>query len=181
MQGNELNAAIVAASQPQQQSNAGQNQQAAIGGPTQQQQVAQQQHQQQQQQNQLQSLQAQQPQVITLQQLQNFLPQQIPQIQTITSADGQTIQMSAPNNGPGTPIKQERLFVTPQMQSQVLNLQNVQGIPQQFIQVISSEFEQIDFIIIEFKSAFAVSGWSNTPKCWQWNVSSGSTDANGYC
>lgn len=58
-------------------------------------------------------------------------------IQTITSADGQTIQMatSAPNNGPGTPNKQERLFVTPQMQSQVLNLQNIQGIPQQFIQV----------------------------------------------
>lgn len=70
---------------------------------------------------------------IPLQQLQNFLPQQI---QTITSADGQPVQVAQATNGtPTTPIKQERLFVTPQMQPQVLNLQNLQGIPQQFIQV----------------------------------------------
>lgn len=74
------------------------------------------------------------PQVITLQQLQNFLPTQ--QIQTITSADGHQVQVSAaPNATPTTPIKSERLFVTPQMQPQVVNLQNLQGIPQQFIQV----------------------------------------------
>lgn len=78
-------------------------------------------------------MQTNQPQVITLQQLQSYLPQQI---QTITSADGQPVQVSTGNNNPnGTPIKQERLYVTPQMQPQVLNLQNLQGIPQQFIQV----------------------------------------------
>lgn len=74
------------------------------------------------------------PQVITLQQIQNFLPTQ--QIQTITSADGHQVQVSAaPNTNQTTPIKSERLFVTPQMQPQVVNLQNLQGIPQQFIQV----------------------------------------------
>lgn len=75
--------------------------------------------------------------MITLQQLQNFLPTQ--QIQTITSADGHQVQVSAaPNGNQTTPIKSERLFVTPQMQPQVVNLQNLQnlqGIPQQFIQV----------------------------------------------
>lgn len=72
--------------------------------------------------------------MITLQQLQNFLPTQ--QIQTISSADGHQVQVSsAPSGTQTTPIKSERLFVTPQMQPQVVNLQNLQGIPQQFIQV----------------------------------------------
>lgn len=68
-----------------------------------------------------------QPQVLNLQNLQGI---------TLTSADGQPVQVTQATNGnPSTPIKQERLFVTPQMQPQVLNLQNLQGIPQQFIQV----------------------------------------------
>lgn len=77
------------------------------------------------------------PQVITLQQLQNFLPTQ--QIQTITSADGHQVQLlSAPNETtPTKQIKQERFVLTPQMQPQpqVVHLQNLQSIPQQFIQV----------------------------------------------
>lgn len=80
------------------------------------------------------------PQVITLQQLQNFLPAQ--QIQTITSADGHQVQvLSAPNETtPTKQIKQERFVLTPQMQPQpqVVHLQNLQSIPQQFIQVSKS-------------------------------------------
>lgn len=76
------------------------------------------------------------PQVITLQQLQNFLPTQ--QIQTITSADGHQVQvLSANETTPTKQIKQERFVLTPQMQPQpqVVHLQNLQSIPQQFIQV----------------------------------------------
>ncbi|XP_031636926.1 transcription factor Sp4-like isoform X2 [Contarinia nasturtii] len=128
VQGNELNAAIVAASQPS--NGAQQNAQQAQQN---QQQTAQVQHQQAHLQQQNAATGQQHPQVITLQQLQNFLPTQ--QIQTITSADGHQVQVSAAQNAtPTTPIKSERLFVTPQMQPQVVNLQNLQGIPQQFIQ-----------------------------------------------
>ncbi|XP_055316519.1 transcription factor Sp4-like isoform X4 [Sitodiplosis mosellana] len=128
VQGNELNAAIVAASQPS--NGAQQNAQQAQQN---QQQAAQVQHQQAHLQQQNATAGQQHPQVITLQQLQNFLPTQ--QIQTITSADGHQVQVSAAQNAtPTTPIKSERLFVTPQMQPQVVNLQNLQGIPQQFIQ-----------------------------------------------
>lgn len=90
----------------------------------------QQQHQHQQQQQHLQQQAHNAPQVITLQQLQSYLPQQI---QTV---DGQTVQMTSANVPPTTPVKSERLFVAPtQVQPQVLNLQ---GIPQQFIQVTLS-------------------------------------------
>ncbi|KFB52039.1 Sp5 transcription factor [Anopheles sinensis] len=75
-------------------------------------------------------------QVITLQQLQNFLPQH--QLNALTTADGQAVQVSAgpPGAAPGTtpvgtPMK---TFVTspPQMsQPQIVSLQ---GIPQQFLQ-----------------------------------------------
>lgn len=57
------------------------------------------------------------------------------------------VQVSAPN---GTPTKSERLFVTPQMQPQVVNLQNlqnIQGIPQQFIQVTQHSYNRIDFCL----------------------------------
>uniref|UniRef100_A0A1L8DIH9 Putative sp5 transcription factor n=1 Tax=Nyssomyia neivai TaxID=330878 RepID=A0A1L8DIH9_9DIPT len=114
LQGNELNAAIMAASQPQ---STVQTQQAQAA------QVAQQQHAQNQAHVQVQNQpgQQQQPQVITLQQLQNFIPQQV---QTMTSADGTPATPT-----PGTPIK---TYVTsPQVQPQVINLQ---GLPQQFIQ-----------------------------------------------
>lgn len=83
------------------------------------------------------------PQVITLQQLQNFLPAQ-QQIQTITSADGHQVQvLSAANETtPTKQIKQERFVLTPQMQPQpqIVQLQNLQSIPQQFIQVKVNSF-----------------------------------------
>lgn len=125
--------------------------------------------------------------MITLQQLQNFLPAQ--QIQTITSADGHQVQVSAaPNANQTTPIKSERLFVTPQMQPQVVNLQNLQGIPQQFIQVTKAKNQKKTLLkiisIVSFSQISIVnlvfSGWTNLTKCWQWNVSGGSTNANGY-
>lgn len=72
-------------------------------------------------------------QVITLQQLQNFLPSQ--QIQTIDGHQVQVISSAANETTPTKQIKQERFVLTPQMQSQpqVIHLQNLQ--PQQFIQV----------------------------------------------
>ncbi|GAB0087822.1 SP9 [Sergentomyia squamirostris] len=119
LQGNELNAAIMAASQPQSTVQQSQAQAQTV-------QVAQMQQQQHAQNaahaqvNQPGQQQHQQPQVITLHQLQNYMPQQV---QTMTSADGTATPTS------GTPIK---TFVTsPQVQPQVINLQ---GLPQQFIQ-----------------------------------------------
>uniref|UniRef100_A0A182PG10 C2H2-type domain-containing protein n=1 Tax=Anopheles epiroticus TaxID=199890 RepID=A0A182PG10_9DIPT len=106
--------------------------------------VAQQQQQQQQQlhaaqlQAQIQQVSAQgQPQVITLQQLQNFLPQH--QLNTLTTADGTPVQMAAAaapgtagTTPVGTPVK---TFVTssPQMQGhpQIVSLQSI---PQPFLQ-----------------------------------------------
>lgn len=116
---------------------ASQPQTPAQGSP-QQQQHAQQQAQQQQQQQQVQQhlqqqqVQQQQPQVITLQQLQNFLPQQL---STITTADGNQVQVASASTGaPGT--QQIKAYMPqPQMQQQIVNLSNLQGIPQQFMQV----------------------------------------------
>lgn len=77
------------------------------------------------------------PQVITLQQLQNFLP-----AQTITT-DGNSVQVlnAANETTPTKQIKQERFVLTPQMQPhqqhQVLQLQSI---PQQFIQVKGNSF-----------------------------------------
>nr|XP_029728518.1 transcription factor Sp4 isoform X4 [Aedes albopictus] len=72
----------------------------------------------------------QQPQVITLQQLQNFLPQH--QLNTITTADGTPVQVSSATTTPvGTPVK---TFVTSPPQIQQPQILNLQGLPQQFLQ-----------------------------------------------
>lgn len=69
-----------------------------------------------------------QPQVITLQQLQSFLPQQMGTIST----DGAQVSAASATNA--TPVK--TFVANPQMpQQQILNLQNLQGIPHQFVQV----------------------------------------------
>lgn len=73
-----------------------------------------------------------QPQVITLQQLQNFLPQH--HLNTLTTADGtpvQVAQTSATTTPVGTPVK---TFVTSPQQIQQSQILNLQGIPQQFLQ-----------------------------------------------
>ncbi|XP_037915142.1 transcription factor Sp4-like isoform X2 [Hermetia illucens] len=68
-----------------------------------------------------------QPQVITLQQLQSFLPQQMGTIST----DGAQVSAASATNA--TPVK--TFVANPQMpQQQILNLQNLQGIPHQFVQ-----------------------------------------------
>lgn len=122
------------------------------------------------------------PQVITLQQLQNFLPTQ--QIQTITSADGHQVQVLSANDAtPTKQIKQERFVLTPQMQPQpqVVHLQNLQSIPQQFIQVKVNR-RKCHFCVAKLMHyCFYFIGWTNFAKCWQFNVSSGSTHANGHC
>uniref|UniRef100_A0A1Q3F424 Putative sp5 transcription factor n=1 Tax=Culex tarsalis TaxID=7177 RepID=A0A1Q3F424_CULTA len=74
----------------------------------------------------------QQPQVITLQQLQNFLPQH--QLNTLTTADGtpvQVAQTSTATTPVGTPVK---TFVTSPQQIQQPQILNLQGLPQQFLQ-----------------------------------------------
>lgn len=74
----------------------------------------------------------QQPQVITLQQLQNYLPQH--QLNTLTTADGtpvQVAQTSASTTPVGTPVK---TFVTSPQQIQQPQILNLQGLPQQFLQ-----------------------------------------------
>lgn len=76
------------------------------------------------------------------------------------------------------PLKSDRLFVTPQMQPQVLNLQNMQGIPQQFIQVIDtrvlsstvgctalhpSKINLIRYLV--FRTVYNIIGRTNSPEC----------------
>lgn len=91
----------------------------------------------------------------------------------------------ATNGTPTTPIKQERLFVTPQMQPQVLNLQNLQGIPQQFIQVFdfvhgTSNTDQ-RLLIPSIKNSIHIStGRTIFAECRQRNVPSYAAHANGY-
>lgn len=131
----------MAASQPQvQPQNASPQQQQSQQQAQQVQQQAQQQQQQQQaqqvqQQVQQQQQSQQQPQIITLSNLsnlqQNFLPQQLQAIKMEGMQEGQQVQMVQANSQQGTPIKAS--FA--QMQPHVINLQNLQGMPQQFIQV----------------------------------------------
>lgn len=122
----------MAASQPQTPAQASPQQQQHVQQQAQQQQQQQQAQQQQQHLQQQQQIQQQQPQVITLQQLQNFLPQQL---STITTADGNQVQVASASTGaPGT--QQIKAYMPqPQMQQQIVNLSNLQGIPQQFMQV----------------------------------------------